>query len=64
MTGFLVSDHADAVRAVARLPEIDRARCRGDAETRFSADRMVDEYLALFQHLTSGSAPGPVDGQG
>jgi glycosyltransferase involved in cell wall biosynthesis len=64
MTGFLVSDHADAVRAVARLPEIDRARCRADAETRFSADRMVDEYLALFQHLTSGSAPGPVDGQG
>ena len=35
-----------------------------DAETRFSADRMVDDYIALFQRLTSGSDPGTVEVQG
>ena len=64
VTGFLVPDHTEAVRAVARLEEIDRGQCRADAETRFGADRMVDDYLALFQRLTSGSDPGTVEVQG
>ena len=64
VTGFLAPDHTEAVRAVARLPEIDRAECRADAETRFGADRMVDDYIALFQRLTSGSDPGTVEVQG
>jgi glycosyltransferase involved in cell wall biosynthesis len=64
LTGFLAPDHTEAVRAVARLPEIDRAECRADAETRFGADRMVDDYIALFQRLTSGSDPGTVEVQG
>ena len=42
LTGFLVTDHAEAVRAVARLVEIDRAECRADVETRFGHHRMVD----------------------
>ena len=64
LTGFLVADHTEAVRAVARLAEIDRAECRADAETRFGADRMVDDYIALFHRLTSGSDPGTVEVQG
>ncbi len=51
VTGFLVTDHTAAVRAVARLEEIDRSQCRSDAETRFGADRMVEDYLALFERL-------------
>jgi glycosyltransferase involved in cell wall biosynthesis len=53
VTGFLVGDHTEAVRAVARLGEIDRGVCRADAETRFSADRMVEDYLELFNRVTS-----------
>ena len=51
VTGFLVTGHTAAVHAVARLEEIDRGQCRSDAETRFSADRMVEDYLALFERL-------------
>ena len=53
VTGFLVTDHAEAVRAVTRLGEIDRAECRADAETRFGADRMVANYLSLFERLSA-----------
>jgi len=50
-TGFLVVDVAAAVAAVARITEIDRRACRDEAISRFSADRMIDEYLALFERI-------------
>lgn len=50
-TGFLVADADDAVAAVARLGEIERSRCRHAAETRFSAERMVDDYERLFERI-------------
>jgi glycosyltransferase involved in cell wall biosynthesis len=53
MTGFLVDDVSAAVVAVGRLAEIDRARCRADAVARFSARRMIDDYLALFRLVLS-----------
>ena len=47
-TGFLIDDQDSAVDAVGHLAELDRARCRAEAVDRFSADRMIDAYLALF----------------
>lgn len=47
-TGFLVPDVEAAVAAVARVQQLHRADCRADAEARFSADRMVADYEALF----------------
>ena len=52
-TGFLVADVDEAVRAVGRLGEIERSTCRADAVARFSADRMVDEHLAVFERIVS-----------
>jgi glycosyltransferase involved in cell wall biosynthesis len=49
--GFLVHDDDEAVAAVSRLTEVDRAGCRAEAVTRFSADRMVEEYLTLFERI-------------
>ena len=54
VTGFLVADDEQAVRAVARLGEFDRRTCRAEAETRFDAQRMVDDYLALFERVVGG----------
>jgi glycosyltransferase involved in cell wall biosynthesis len=54
VTGFLVGDDDQAVAAVGRLAEIDRQTCRTEAVTRFSADRMVADYLALFERILSG----------
>jgi glycosyltransferase involved in cell wall biosynthesis len=51
VTGFLVRDFDEAVAAIGRIGEIDRAACRRAAERRFSVDRMADEYLALYHRL-------------
>jgi glycosyltransferase involved in cell wall biosynthesis len=50
-TGFLVDDLAAAVAAVQQLPALDRQACRADVEQRFTMDRMVDEYEALFLRI-------------
>jgi glycosyltransferase involved in cell wall biosynthesis len=55
-TGFLVTDPREAVDAVRRVPTLDRGLCRREAETRFTADRMVDDYERLFERVVSGHA--------
>jgi glycosyltransferase involved in cell wall biosynthesis len=51
VTGYLVADADAAVDAVARLDRLDRAACRIDAVTRFSAPRMVADYERLFARV-------------
>ncbi|WP_419826720.1 glycosyltransferase family 4 protein [Sphingomonas sp.] len=51
VTGFLVDNAAQAVAAVARLGEIDRAACRAAAVRRFGVDGMADAYLALYRRI-------------
>jgi glycosyltransferase involved in cell wall biosynthesis len=50
-TGFLVTDAASAVAAVRRINVIERSACREDAAARFSADRMIEDYLQLFERI-------------
>lgn len=49
VNGFLVPDVARAVEAVDRVKEIRRADCRRTVEKRFSRERMVEEYLKIYQ---------------
>ncbi len=51
VTGFVVRSEDEAVAAVARLPELNRARIRRVFETRFSARVMAERYLALYRRL-------------
>jgi glycosyltransferase involved in cell wall biosynthesis len=51
VTGLLVEDVDAAVAAVADVVALDRAGCRRVAERRFSADRMVDDYLRLYGEI-------------
>ncbi|MBZ6381604.1 glycosyltransferase family 4 protein [Sphingomonas sanguinis] len=51
VTGFLVDNVEQAIAAVDRIGEIDRAACRQAAATRFSVDRMADRYLALYRSI-------------
>jgi glycosyltransferase involved in cell wall biosynthesis len=51
LTGRLVDDVDQAVAAVAGLGELDRAACRARARSRFGADRMVDDYLAIYREI-------------
>jgi glycosyltransferase involved in cell wall biosynthesis len=55
-TGFLVPDIDGAVEAVGRLDMISRRRCREEAERRFSAARMVDDYLRLYRRVLGPAA--------
>lgn len=56
-TGFLVSSVEEAAAAVERLPSISRARCRDEAVRRFSADRMVDDYVRLYELVVARPRP-------
>ena len=50
-TGFLVAAPQDAVKAVKKLPVISRAYCRQRAIERFSAERMTNDYIKVYQQL-------------
>jgi glycosyltransferase involved in cell wall biosynthesis len=51
LTGRLVDDVDQAVAAVAGIADLDRAACRARARSRFGADRMVDDYLAIYREI-------------
>jgi glycosyltransferase involved in cell wall biosynthesis len=59
VTGRLVDDVDEAVAAVGGLTGIDRAGCAKRARERFSAGRMVDDYLAIYRKIVSSKGlPG------
>jgi glycosyltransferase involved in cell wall biosynthesis len=51
VTGFLVDNLDEAVDAVGRIGEIDRAACRAAVVARFTLDRMADRYLELYRSI-------------
>lgn len=53
VTGFLVDDLAAACAAVQQVGSLARAACRADVERRFTAERMVADYAALFESVVS-----------
>ena len=53
VTGFIVDDLEDAVAAVERVSGLSRKRCREVFEDRFTASRMAQDYLAIYQRLVS-----------
>jgi glycosyltransferase involved in cell wall biosynthesis len=56
--GFLVQDIDEAVAAVNRLSEIRREHCRRFVEEGFSAARMVDDYIKVYQRVLAMRAAG------
>lgn len=51
VTGFLVNSVNEAVEAIGRIGEINRAACRAAVSARFTVDRMADRYLELYRSL-------------
>lgn len=52
-TGFLVKNVDEAIESVARIKEIDRATCRRHVERHFTGDRMINEYLQVYEMILS-----------
>jgi glycosyltransferase involved in cell wall biosynthesis len=51
-TGFLVNNVQQAVKAVAHVSQLSREECRRTFEERFSATRMAQDYLTVYERLT------------
>jgi glycosyltransferase involved in cell wall biosynthesis len=56
VTGFIVPDLEAAVRAVGKIAQIDRRKCRRHFEEHFAAQRMTQEYLNIYQRLARGES--------
>ena len=49
--GFLVNNVAEAIETVAPIKEIDRAYCRHKVERHFTVDRMIGEYIQVYEMI-------------
>ena len=49
--GFLVTTVDEAIDAVAHIKDIDRACCRRRVEQHFTVDRMVEEYIQVYETI-------------
>src|SRR5438132_1417708 len=56
VTGFVVDDIAGAIDAVRWAAALDRSKVRARVAERFSRDRMVDDYLRVYDRVAA-SAP-------
>jgi len=54
-TGFLTSTIEEAVAGVARVNKLERAECRRWVEEHFSIDRMVEDYLQIYEKIVAES---------
>lgn len=53
VNGFIVRDVHEAAAAVQKLPTLQRAGVRRDAEQRFSADVIVSDYERLYERMVT-----------
>ncbi len=58
-TGFIFDGLEEAVKAVERIPTLNRKRCREAFEQRFSARRMAQDYQSIYTRVAE-SRPEPV----
>jgi glycosyltransferase involved in cell wall biosynthesis len=55
-TGFIVNSLEEAVEAARRIPTLSRDRCREVFEQRFTATRMANDYLRVYEQLVERKA--------
>jgi glycosyltransferase involved in cell wall biosynthesis len=58
-TGFLAHDIESAARAVPAAAALDRRAVHARAAARFGADRMVEDYLRVYETLLRPSSSSP-----
>lgn len=51
LNGFFARDIDEAIQALRAIPQLDRKQIRADVAARFSRERMVDEYLTVYQQV-------------
>jgi glycosyltransferase involved in cell wall biosynthesis len=56
ITGHIVDGVDEAIRKIGRVLALDRARVRRQFERRFTAERMVEDYLKIYEKLIGAGA--------
>jgi glycosyltransferase involved in cell wall biosynthesis len=51
VTGYIVNNQEDAVQAARNIGQIDRRQCRAAFEKRFTAARMAQSYIDLYEQM-------------
>jgi len=59
VTGFIVDDVEDAVKALNKVHTLDRKVVRETFDRRFTARRMAEDYLDVYQELAEQAEPAP-----
>ena len=59
VTGFVVRELDEAVEATRRVHDLSRARCREVFEKRFTATRMANDYINLYEQMLQPDAAYP-----
>ena len=60
VTGFVVTEVDAAVEAVRRVPALRREACRKVFEKRFTATRMANDYLRVYEQIVRQRRPQTV----
>ena len=56
VTGFIVRELDEAAEAVRRVRNLSRARCREVFDKRFTATRMANDYIHMYQRMLGRDA--------
>ena len=56
VTGFIVESEHEALRAIARVRQLDRRRVRASFERRFTAGRMAQAYSDVYARVAAGTS--------
>ena len=56
VTGFIVRELDEAAEAVRRIRNLSRARCREVFDKRFTATRMANDYIHVYQRMLDRDA--------
>ena len=62
VTGFICDSEDDMVAAIEQIGDLDRRRCRREAERRFSPDQMAEHYEQVYAQVCGVGRSG-VDSQ-
>jgi glycosyltransferase involved in cell wall biosynthesis len=55
VSGFVVDNETEAIRAIKRIPELDRRRVRKSFDQRFTARLMAENYVGHYRVLLNHS---------
>jgi glycosyltransferase involved in cell wall biosynthesis len=55
VTGFVVDNVDEAARAVEKVAELSRSECRRVFEQHFSACRMANDYVNVYERIVTGA---------